>query len=257
MTIFTIKAVFFYWQLHIHFSKVVYSFNFPIDYIYNQSCIFSLTTTFTFFPLLFKLTIFSLTIFTIKPEFSLLQLHICFSHLYLCLQFFHWLYLQLKLYFPMWQLYLQAHDQLHSPWFLPIDHYSFTKWQMQLQSHSALLPHWQVHLTTMFTIWAPLYHLQLFWCCYWQICLQSMLNFAVDNLSNSMPHKAFIFQKSESTVNVLNFRTLVACQKGLAKQHRPWSDCFWRSSLIKVFPVCYSDNQFVTFISYNQHFIWE
>ena len=33
--------------------------------------------------------------------------------------------------------------------------------------------------------------------------------------------------------------------KGLDKQSRPRSDCFWRSSLIRVFPVSYSDKHFV------------
>ena len=32
----------------------------------------------------------------------------------------------------------------------------------------------------------------------------------------------------------------VACQKGIDKQCRPRSDCFWKSSVIRVFPVCYS-----------------
>ena len=44
------------------------------------------------------------------------------------------------------------------------------------------------------------------------------------------------------TINVLLFRTLLACQKGLDKQGRPRSDCFFRSSLIRVFPVCYPTN---------------
>ena len=44
----------------------------------------------------------------------------------------------------------------------------------------------------------------------------------------------------------LNFRTLTSClPKGLDKEGRPRSDCFWRSSLILVFPVCYSDKQWV------------
>ena len=47
------------------------------------------------------------------------------------------------------------------------------------------------------------------------------------------------------TVNVLKFWTLVTCPKGLDKQVRPRSDCFWRSRLIRVCPVCYSDKQFV------------
>ena len=38
---------------------------------------------------------------------------------------------------------------------------------------------------------------------------------------------------------------LVACQKGLDKQSRPRSDCFWRSSLIRVCSICYSDKHFV------------
>ena len=32
------------------------------------------------------------------------------------------------------------------------------------------------------------------------------------------------------TVNVLKFRTLIACQKGLDKQGRPRSDCVWSGS---------------------------
>ena len=53
---------------------------------------------------------------------------------------------------------------------------------------------------------------------------------------------------SESTLfskEVLKFGTLVVCPKGLDKQDRPSSDCFWGSSLIRVFPVCYSDKQFL------------
>ena len=61
----------------------------------------------------------------------------------------------------------------------------------------------------------------------------------------------------ESTVNVLKFWTLVTCQNSLAKQRRPISDCFWRSSLIRAFPVCYSDIHFVNSSPENQHFIWE
>ena len=39
------------------------------------------------------------------------------------------------------------------------------------------------------------------------------------------------------------------------KQHRPRSDCFWRSSLIRVFPVCYSDKHFVNSNPDNQRLI--
>ena len=57
-------------------------------------------------------------------------------------------------------------------------------------------------------------------------------------------------------VNALKFITLFACQKGLDKQFRPRSDCFMRSSLIRVFPVCYSDKHFVNSPD-NLHFIGE
>ena len=50
---------------------------------------------------------------------------------------------------------------------------------------------------------------------------------------------------------------LVACQKGLDKKCRPSSDCFWRSSLIMVFPICFSVKYFVNSSPGNQHFIWE
>ena len=51
------------------------------------------------------------------------------------------------------------------------------------------------------------------------------------------------------------FRTLVVSQKGQDKQRRSRSDCFWRSSLIRVFPVCFSDKHFVMFSFGNQQFI--
>ena len=63
--------------------------------------------------------------------------------------------------------------------------------------------------------------------------------------------------KVTDRVNVLKFWTLVAWQKGLGKQLRPRSHCFWRSSLIRAFPVCYFDKHFVNFSSVNLHFIWE
>ena len=52
-------------------------------------------------------------------------------------------------------------------------------------------------------------------------------------------------------------RTLVACQKGLDKLCRPRSDSFWRSSLIRAFPVCHSAKHFINSSPDNQHFIWE
>ena len=50
-----------------------------------------------------------------------------------------------------------------------------------------------------------------------------------------------------TTVNVL-------C---LDKQCRPRSDCFFRSSLISIFPAWYSDKHFVNSSHENQLFIWE
>ena len=47
----------------------------------------------------------------------------------------------------------------------------------------------------------------------------------------------------------------IVCQKSLDKQCRPRSDCFFRSSLIRVFPVCYSDEHFWISNPENQHFI--
>ena len=56
-----------------------------------------------------------------------------------------------------------------------------------------------------------------------------------------------------SMVDVLKFQRLVVCQKKcIDKQCRPRPD---RSSLIRVFPVCYSDKHFETFNPRNQHFI--
>ena len=63
--------------------------------------------------------------------------------------------------------------------------------------------------------------------------------------------------KKKVTVIVLKFQTLVALQKVLDKECRPRSDCFWRSSLIEVFPFCYYDKQYVNPSLENQHFIWE
>ena len=43
-------------------------------------------------------------------------------------------------------------------------------------------------------------------------------------------------------------------KKGIDKRRRPRSDCFWTSSLTRVFPVCYSDNYFMN-SSRDYHFI--
>ena len=59
------------------------------------------------------------------------------------------------------------------------------------------------------------------------------------------------------TVTVLKFWSLVPCQNSRDKQCRPRSDCFWRSNLIRVFPVCYCDKKFVNSSPDNQYFTWE
>ena len=60
----------------------------------------------------------------------------------------------------------------------------------------------------------------------------------IPNLESSM---AFSEIALHAIADVLKFPTLVACQNGPHKQGRPRSDCFWRSSLIKVCPVCSSE----------------
>ena len=47
-------------------------------------------------------------------------------------------------------------------------------------------------------------------------------------------HLNLVFTVCQSTVNVLKFRILVACWKGLAKRGRPRSDCFRSSSLFAI-----------------------
>ena len=61
------------------------------------------------------------------------------------------------------------------------------------------------------------------------------------------------------TVNVLRFQTLVACQFGQSIKHTAQTQisCFWRNSLIRVFPVCYSDKNFCEFQPDYQHFLWK
>ena len=60
-------------------------------------------------------------------------------------------------------------------------------------------------------------------------------------------------------VNVLKFRTLYACQKGLDKQGRPRSDCFWRSSLIRIRlgPCLQPWRVFCEFQPWKPKFYWE
>ena len=51
-------------------------------------------------------------------------------------------------------------------------------------------------------------------------------------------------------------KEIEACQENIVKQRRPRSDFFWKSSLIGVFPVCYSDKHICNSSSYYLHFIW-
>ena len=55
---------------------------------------------------------------------------------------------------------------------------------------------------------------------------------------------------NKTTVNVLKFG-IVVCHKSQDKQGRP------RSSLIRIFSVCFSDKHFVSASPDNQHFNWE
>ena len=87
-----------------------------------------------------------------------------------------------------------------------------------------------VHVTNI-------YKLSVFW--FWKIFL------------------GFLQEKDVSMVSLLKFWTLVVCRNGLDKQHKPRSNCFWRRSLIMVFPVCYSDKHFVNFSLDNKLFIWK
>ena len=60
--------------------------------------------------------------------------------------------------------------------------------------------------------------------------------------------RAFAF----NTVNVLKFQIVVGCKK----RHRTNStDPDQTVSLLKVFPICYSDNHFVNFSNDNRYFI--
>ena len=56
------------------------------------------------------------------------------------------------------------------------------------------------------------------------------------------------------TVNVLKCQTVVACQRALHKQRRPRSDCFWRSSLVRVFAVLLFWQAFCEFQPWKQIF---
>ena len=63
-----------------------------------------------------------------------------------------------------------------------------------------------------------------------------------------------VFKSFKIMVNILKFWTVVACHKNLDKQGRPRSDCFFRSSLIRFFPVFYVDKYFVSSSPDNPHF---
>ena len=66
------------------------------------------------------------------------------------------------------------------------------------------------------------------------------LNYKIDGKCSKISYFAF-------------WQALVGCV--LVKQYRPRSDCFWRLSLIRVFPVCYSEKHFVNSNSDIQHLV--
>ena len=72
---------------------------------------------------------------------------------------------------------------------------------------------------------------------------------------SQMRHHVIIYiynfhSQLEVMADVLNFeQDIDACLKDIDKQSRPRSNCFWRSSLIRVFPVCSSDKHFVNFVN--------
>ena len=79
--------------------------------------------------------------------------------------------------------------------------------------------------------------------CFWRnslvwVCTVSAYEGAVWSGSSLLAILTSILQiptmmTKQTTVNVLKFQMLVTCQKGLDKQCRPRSDCFWRSSLFR------------------------
>ena len=75
-----------------------------------------------------------------------------------------------------------------------------------------------------------------------------------DALSHKIKMGLFIYGDWTCMVNVLKFRTLVACQKGFKTNS---TDPDQIASEIWVFPVCYSDMHFVNSSPINQHCIRE
>ena len=63
-----------------------------------------------------------------------------------------------------------------------------------------------------------------------------------------------LFTQAYQSEYILKLPTAVASKKGLDKQCRPRSDCFWRSNLIRVFPVYKSKKLFVNSSLDNPHF---
>ena len=92
--------------------------------------------------------------------------------------------------------------------------------------------------------------------CFWILvtCSRSCLKELGQSiyLPHTFEHIVSLWSKKSEVhkVNVLKFWTLVACQIGQNKQQ-------WRSSLIRVFTVCYLDKHFMNYSPDNQHFIWE
>ena len=80
------------------------------------------------------------------------------------------------------------------------------------------------------------------------------LKAAKESLRKSLKSPWLLQSNTHDMVKVLKFWTLVASPNAIDKQCRPRSDCFWRSSLIRVFPVCYSDMYLVNPSPDNPHF---
>ena len=75
------------------------------------------------------------------------------------------------------------------------------------------------------------------------------------NVLKTIVNNLNLVSKCSDTVNVLKFEKLVSYNKILDKHGRPKSDCFFRSSLIRVFPVCLTEKHFVNFSPDNIHCI--
>ena len=69
----------------------------------------------------------------------------------------------------------------------------------------------------------------------------------VRNRTNLKCSKILNTNLSARKVNVGNQGCNLQYDCQISKQGRPWSHCFFRSSLIKVLPICYSDKHIVNY----------